>query len=506
MSATTIAEENTAAIAENTAAIADLVYALQVEVARARAAETAAGAYTDTTAATLNAAISALDTTLRAYVDSRSASGMHYRGSVATTSSLPTTGVATGDMYNVAATGRNYVWSGTAWDDCGGAIDTSQLTEWSVFKAHRDDRVAHVTAAERAAWGSSVTFAVGSVTKLAYGSNPTVKNVGSGKDIVLNFGIPAGKPFLYSDFTPAQLAALTGPAGPAPEISVGTVIAGEDSSDAEVRVESQADGYVVLGFTLPTGPKGDPLSFDDLTEEQKAELKGEKGDAVKTINVGSVTTINPDQSATVTKSAETAESVTFDFRIPRGYSPYVYANATALPHGSAPTVNVTSTQTGGSSSVSMTFGIPAGDPGYIALAPANISSGNRYTLTDDTANYISVKNAVEAVTLVIPATYRSSSREVGAHEFTVVFDFDSGWTGSAFNVTWKTQSSIYPIKMHLFSPSTLDFSEAQPGDVIVVHFAEMWEASETVDGSSKTVHHYMVSSKVLSETSLVTAT
>jgi len=504
----TIAEENTAAIDALTAAVSDLTVALHTEAQRARTAESNAVSHADEKAAAVVASVSALDSALRSYVDGKVLTGVHLKDPVSTTAWLPQAGNERGDVRKVNSSGLYHVWDGTAWElfGGGGGADTSGLVTFAEFRTHRNDTSMHVSSAERALWNQAVTFAVGSVTKLAYGSNPTVRNVGSGKDIVLNFGIPAGKPFLYSDFTPAQLAALTGPAGPAPEISVGTVVAGEDSSDAEVRIESQADGYVVLGFTLPAGPKGDPLSFDDLTEEQKEELKGEKGDAVKTINVGSVTTINPDQSATVTKSAETPESVTFDFRIPRGYSPYVYANATALPHGSAPTVNVTSTQTGGSSSVSMTFGIPAGDPGYIALAPANISSGNRYTLTDDTANYISVKNAVEAVTLVIPATYRSSSREVGAHEFTVVFDFDSGWTGSAFNVTWKTQSSSYPIKMHLFSPSTLDFSEAQPGDVIVVHFAEMWEASETVDGSSKTVHHYMVSSKVLSETSLVTAT
>ncbi len=32
------------------------------------------------------------------------------------------------------------------------------------------------------------------------------------------------------------------------------------------------------GATGATGPKGDPLTWDDLTAEQKASLKGEKGD------------------------------------------------------------------------------------------------------------------------------------------------------------------------------------------------------------------------------------
>lgn len=48
-----------------------------------------------------------------------------------------------------------------------------------------------------------------------------------------------------------------------------------------VQIPTQAPMVVEVGVRgLPggRGPKGDPLRFEDLTEEQKLELKGEKGD------------------------------------------------------------------------------------------------------------------------------------------------------------------------------------------------------------------------------------
>lgn len=48
-----------------------------------------------------------------------------------------------------------------------------------------------------------------------------------------------------------------------------------------VQIPTQAPIVVEVGVRgLPggRGPKGDPLRFEDLTPEQKAELKGEKGD------------------------------------------------------------------------------------------------------------------------------------------------------------------------------------------------------------------------------------
>ena len=490
--ATTIVEENTAAIAQNTAAIADVTHSLQVEVSRAKAAEAAANSYTDDKAAALGAAINALDEALRSYVDSRSAAGMHYKGSVSTVSALPSTGNAAGDMYNVSENGRNYVWDGTAWDDCGGIVDTSHLVTWGEFRSHRNDAVMHITAAERTLWNSGLTFGVGMVTALAYGASPTVRNVGTDRNVVLNFGIPRGKPFTYDDFTEAQLARLVGPAGPAPVISVGSVEAGKTETDAGVEVQAQTGKYVTLGFRLPRGPKGDAFAYADFTPEQLEALRGPKGDAVKTVTIGNVSTVSPSTGAQVSVEEETETVVKLGFRIPRGYSPYISAKAETHPPGTDATANVTTTNNGDVQSCHITFGIPQGDPGYIALVTPQIDS-SMYQMMDDASNLVNVTGSTTSVNVRVPSEHRYPNRVAGAHEFTIVLAFASSWTGSTFNLNVKKGTSDTCV-LHLFSPSTLDFTGAKAGDIAVVHFAEMFAG------------HYMVSTKFLDTTVEVEST
>jgi hypothetical protein len=48
-----------------------------------------------------------------------------YKGSVASFANLPTSNRSTGDTWNTNDNGKNYAWSGTAWDDLGGTIDLS---------------------------------------------------------------------------------------------------------------------------------------------------------------------------------------------------------------------------------------------------------------------------------------------------------------------------------------------------------------------------------------------
>lgn len=46
---------------------------------------------------------------------------LKYKGSVATYEDLPND-AERGDVYNVLADGKNYAWTGTEWDDFGGAV------------------------------------------------------------------------------------------------------------------------------------------------------------------------------------------------------------------------------------------------------------------------------------------------------------------------------------------------------------------------------------------------
>ncbi len=51
-----------------------------------------------------------------------------HKGSVAAVGSLPDTGNTAGDVYNVTASGMNYVWTGSEWDALGGVFSLESIT------------------------------------------------------------------------------------------------------------------------------------------------------------------------------------------------------------------------------------------------------------------------------------------------------------------------------------------------------------------------------------------
>ena len=61
-------------------------------------------------------------------IDTKLTGGMHYKGSVQTVADLPASGNETGDFYNIIATGENYAWDGTAWDQTGSIVDLQPIT------------------------------------------------------------------------------------------------------------------------------------------------------------------------------------------------------------------------------------------------------------------------------------------------------------------------------------------------------------------------------------------
>ena len=192
---------------------------------------------------------------------------------------------------------------------------------------------------------------------------------------------PKGDPFVYSDFTPEQLAALRGPIGPKGEI-------GE------------------------RGPKGDPFIYSDFTPEQLSALKGPKGDIGEQGprgeqgpigNTGSpagfgtptasATQLEPNAEPTVTVEAsgeDTSKIFNFVFGIPKGAkgdtgekgatgekgdqgpigntgSPAGFgtptASATQLEPNAEPTVTVEASGEDTSKIFNFVFGIPKGAKG-----------------------------------------------------------------------------------------------------------------------------------------------
>lgn len=80
---------------------------------------------------TITTAISGKANTTEVYtkseIDGKLSGAMHFKGTVASASALPTTGNTQGDMYNVTDTGANYAWDGSVWDKLSENVDLSGL-------------------------------------------------------------------------------------------------------------------------------------------------------------------------------------------------------------------------------------------------------------------------------------------------------------------------------------------------------------------------------------------
>ena len=88
----------------------------------------------DVTTAILNAAKSEVLDLANEYTDSKVTSVYKYKGSVATSSALPTSGQVAGDVYDIVAAssygpaGTNVAWTGSAWDALGGTFTIISIT------------------------------------------------------------------------------------------------------------------------------------------------------------------------------------------------------------------------------------------------------------------------------------------------------------------------------------------------------------------------------------------
>ncbi|MFI3139900.1 hypothetical protein ODU12_07130 [Streptococcus suis] len=75
---------------------------------------------------------------------------------------------------------------------------------------------------------------------------------------------PKGEPFRYSDFSPKQLEGLKGPKGDRGET-------GPQGLRGDVGLQGPPGPR---GETGERGPKGEPFRYEDLSREQKAEIRG----------------------------------------------------------------------------------------------------------------------------------------------------------------------------------------------------------------------------------------
>ena len=220
-----------------------------------------------------------------------------------------------------------------------------------------------------------------------------------------------GDPFVYSDFTPEQLAALRGPIGPKGEVGErgpkGNPFLYSDFTPEQLAALKGPQGEIG-----ERGPKGDPFVYSDFTPEQIAALKGPKGDIGEQGPQGeqgpigntgspagfgtptaSATQLEPNAEPTVAVEAsgeDTSKIFNFVFGIPKGAkgdtgekgatgekgdqgpigntgSPAGFgtptASATQLEPNAEPTVTVEASGEDTSKIFNFVFGIPKGAKG-----------------------------------------------------------------------------------------------------------------------------------------------
>jgi len=182
--------------------------------------------------------------------------------------------------------------------------------------------------------GDGATITVKETVTLAPGSQATVLNQGTETNAEFVFGIPTGP---------------VGPGGAAATVDVGSTTTGAAGTQASVTNSGNSTN-AVFEFTIPQGAQG---------------LKGDKG----TTNVGTTTTLPAGSSATVVDSSGDPTNAVLDFGIPKGdqgdqgdkgdAATITVGTVASLPPGQTPTV----TNSGTPNDAIFNFGLPQGEKG-----------------------------------------------------------------------------------------------------------------------------------------------
>lgn len=252
--------------------------------------------------------------------------------------------------------------------------------------------------------GKSPTVNVGTTTTGPAGSQASVTNSGTETDAVFNFTIPVGIQGQRGE------KGDTGDTGATPSINVGTTTTGNPGTEASVtKDKSSTETNVIFDFTIPRGDKGETGSVGPqgptgptgatftpsvsgegiiswtndkgLDNPSSVDIKGPQGDRgpqgetgqdgkAATISVGTTTSGDPGEQASVTNSGTSSDAV-FNFVIPRGeqgtpgndgITPEISAGKTVTGNpGTSASVVKDSTST--ESNVIFNFTIPRGDKG-----------------------------------------------------------------------------------------------------------------------------------------------
>lgn len=163
--------------------------------------------------------------------------------------------------------------------------------------------------------GTTPVFSIGSVSTLETGQSATATITGTDAAPVLNLGLPKGN---TGDTGPTGAKGEQGDPGTTPSFSIGTVTALDTGEGAAASITGTS-ANPVLNLGLPKGNTGATGAQGPQGDTGATGATGPQGatGATPELTVGTVTTLPPSSSATVTITG-TAEDPVLNFGIPKG--------------------------------------------------------------------------------------------------------------------------------------------------------------------------------------------
>lgn len=234
-----------------------------------------------------------VDNTLKSYattkyVDEKVSTVYRYKGNVANKSSLPADNNVIGDVWNAEDTGKNYVWTGSEWDDIGGVVDlTPYLTKsdaTATYLGKTAKAVSATTADNAAILSTARTIAIsGDVTGSASFNGSANATIAA---TLANSGVDVGS---YGQSSAATLA------------FGGSFIVPCVTFDAKGR----ATGATQYTVKLPAAPTSVTGNAGTATKLQTARTIAITGDAT-----GTATAFDGSKNVTITATIPTMGAAT----------------------------------------------------------------------------------------------------------------------------------------------------------------------------------------------------
>lgn len=250
-----------------------------------------------------------VDNTLKSYattkyVDEKVSTVYRYKGNVANKSSLPADNNVIGDVWNAEDTGKNYVWTGSEWDDIGGVVDlTPYLTKSDATATYlgKTAKAVSATTADKAAILSTArTIAIsGDVTGSASFNGSANATIAA---TLANSGVDVGS---YGQSSAATLA------------FGGSFIVPCVTFDAKGR----ATGATQYTVKLPAAPTSVTGNAGTATKLQTARTIAITGDVT-----GAATSFDGTKNVTITATIPTMGAATASSAGTKGLVPAPDAN------------------------------------------------------------------------------------------------------------------------------------------------------------------------------------